>query len=173
MFLSWGGRGVEVINLHVHECIDLRSCYCFNQVYQIQPQWSGRYPVKTSQVICWNVLFLVSIFSLYLMKLDIANIFCEHTGRNVPKSNRPKSKHPKVNMSQVKTSQVKTSQSQNVPESKCPRIKTSQVKMSQVKTSQSQNVRSQIVPSCLSGCKHYSGSYEVLSTHIKHAILFR
>ena len=150
---------------------------------------SKRPKTKMSQVICQNVPFLVSqnvpsIFSLYLIKLEIANIFCERTGQNVPKSNRPKSKRPKVKMSQVKTSQsqksqVKTSQSQNVPsqnvpESKCPRVKMSQVKMSQVETSQSQNVPSQNVPSCLPACKqHYSHSYEVLSTHIKHAILLR
>ena len=116
---------------------------------------------KTSQVICQNVPFLVSqnvpsIFSLYLIKLEIANIFCEHTGQNVPKSNRPKSKHPKVKTShsqnvpeskrpRVKTSQVKTSHSQNVPESKrpklkcpkskCPKSKRPKVKTSQVKTS--------------------------------------
>ena len=101
---------------------------------------SKRPKTKTSRVICQNVPFLVnqnipSIFSLYLIKLEIANIFCEHTGQNVPKSNRPKSKRPKVKMSQVKTSQ-----SQNVPESKRPK---SQVKMSQVETSQSQNVPSQ------------------------------
>ena len=121
---------------------------------------------KTSRVICQNVPFLKSqnvpsIFSLYLIKLDIANIFCEHTGQNVPKSNRPKSKRPKVKMSKVKmfqsqnvpsqnvpkikTSQVKTSQCQNVsgskrpmskcPKSKCPKSKHPQVKTSQVKMS--------------------------------------
>ena len=102
-------------------------------------------------MICQNVPFLVSqnvpsIFSLYLIKLEIANIFCEHTGQNVPKSNCPKSKRSKVKMSQVKTSQSQNVPSQNipdcqnVPESKRPK---SQVKMSQVKTSQSQNVPSQ------------------------------
>ena len=128
---------------------------------------------KTSQVNCQNVPFLVSqnvpsIFSLYLSKLEIANIFCEHTGQNVPKSNRPKSKRPRVKTSQVKTSQSQNVPSQNVPKSKCPRVRTSQVKisqvkMSQVKTSQSQNVPSQNVPCCLSACKqHYSHNYEVL-----------
>ena len=108
--------------------------------------WSKRPKTKTSQVICQNDPFLVSqnvpsIFSLYLIKLEIANIFCEHTGQNVPKSNRPKSKRPKIKMSQVKTSQSQNIPSQNVPESKCPRVKMSQVKMSkskrpEVKTSQ-------------------------------------
>ena len=136
---------------------------------------SKRPKTKTSQVICQNVPFLVSqnvpsIFSLFLIKLEIANIFCEHTGQNVPKSNRPKSKCPRVKTSQVKTFQSQNVPSQNVPESKCPRVKTSQVKMSQVKTSQSQNVPSQNVPSCLSACKqHYSHSHEVLSIRIKHA----
>ena len=147
---------------------------------------------KTSQVICQNVPFLAgqnvpSIFSVFLIKLEIANIFCEHTGQNVPKSNRPKSKRPKVKMSpsqnvpelkrpKSKRPKVKNVPSQNVLESKCPRVKTSQVKMSQVKmsqvkTSQSQNVPSQNVPSCLSACKqHYSHSYEVLRIRIKHAI---
>ena len=152
---------------------------------------SKRPKTKTSQVICQNVPFLVSqnvpsIFSLFLIKLEIANIFCEHTGQNVPKSNRPKSKHPKVKMSQVKTSQSQNVPSQNVPKSKRPKskrpkskrprvktsqVKMSQVKMSQVKTSQSQNVPGQNVPSCLSACKqHYSHSYEVLSIRTKHAI---
>ena len=140
---------------------------------------SKRPKTKTSQVICQNVPFLVSqnvpsIFSLYLIKLKIANIFCEHTGQNVPKSNRPKSKRPKVKMSQVKTSQSQNVPSQNVPESKCPRVKTSQVKISQVKMSQVKTSQSQNVPSCLSACKqHYSHSYEALSIHIKHAILLR
>ena len=97
---------------------------------------------KTSQVICQNVPFLVSqnipsIFSLYLIKLEIANIFCEHTGQNVPKSNRPKSKCPKVKMSQVKTSQSQNVPSQNVPKSKRPKSKRPRVEMSQ-----SQNVPS-------------------------------
>ena len=92
---------------------------------------SKRPKTKTSQVICQNVPFLVSqnvpsIFSLYLIKFEVANIFYEHTGQNVPKSNRPKSKRPKV-----KLSQVKTSQSQNVPESKRPKSKRPRVKMSQ------------------------------------------
>ena len=51
-----------------------------------------------------------SIFLLYLIKLEVANIFCEHTGQNVPKSNRPKSKRPKS-----KRPRVKMTQSQNVP----------------------------------------------------------
>ena len=96
--------------------------------------WWFRYPskhpkTKTSQVICQNVPFLVSqnvpsIFSLYLIKLEIAYIFVNTL----------------VKTSQVKTSQVKTSQSQNVPKSKhhklkCPKSKRPKVKMSQVKTS--------------------------------------
>ena len=112
---------------------------------------SKRPKTKTSQVICQHVPFLVSqnvpsIFSLYLIKLEIANIFCEHTGQNVPKSNCPKSKRPKIKMSQVKMSQSQNVPSQNVPdcqnvpESKRPK---SQVKMSQVKAPQSQNVPSQ------------------------------
>ena len=162
---------------------DLMSCI---QHWQ-KGFWSKRPKTKTSQVICQNVPFLVSqnvpsIFSLYLIKLEIANISCPKVktsqvkmyqsqnvpSQNVPESKRPKSKHPKVKMSQVKTSQSQTVPSQNVPELKCPRVKTSQVKMSQVKmsqvkTSQSQNVPSQNVPSCLSACKqHYSHSYEVL-----------
>ena len=79
---------------------------------------------KTSQVICQNVPFLVnqnvpSIFPLYLIKLEITNIFVNTLvkisqsqivpsqnvpSQNVPESKRPKSKRPKV----------KTSQSQNV-----------------------------------------------------------
>ena len=56
-----------------------------------------------------------SIFAAYLIKIEIGNIFCEHTGQNVPKSKCPR---------------VKTSQSQNVPESnhaksKRPRVKAS------------------------------------------------
>ena len=112
---------------------------------------SKRPKTKTSQVICQNVPFLVSqnvpsIFSLYLIKLEIANISC-----------------PKVTTFQVKTSQSQNVPSQNVPESKCPKSKRPKVKTSQVKMSHSQNVPSQNVPSCLSACKqHYSHSYEAL-----------
>ena len=124
---------------------------------------SKRPKTKTSQVICQNIPFLVSqnvpsIFSLYLIKLEIANIFREHTGQNVPKSNRPKSKRPKVIMSQ----------SQNVPESKRPKLKCPKPKCPKSKRP------NQNIPSCLSACKqHYSHSYEVLSIYIKHAILLR
>ena len=73
---------------------------------------------KMSQVICQSFPFLVSqnvpsIFSLYLIKLEIANVSC-----------------PKVKTSQVTTSQSQNVPSQNVPESKRPRVKTSQVKTS-------------------------------------------
>ena len=98
------------------------SSYCFVGIRSKRPK------TKTSQVICQNVPFLVSqnvasIFSLYLTKLEKANIFCEHTGQNVPKLNRPKSKRPKVKMSQVKTSQSQNVPSQNVPKSKRPKSK--------------------------------------------------
>ena len=113
-----------------------RVNYCVNDKYNksLIGIRSKRPKTKTSQVICQNVPFLVSqnvpsIFSLYLIKLEIANISC-----------------PKVKTSQVKTSksqnvQVKTSQSQNVPsqnvpKSKRPKSKRPKVKMSQVKTSQ-------------------------------------
>ena len=82
---------------------------------------SKRRKTKMSQVICQNV---PSIFSLYLIKLEIANIFVNTL---------------------VKMSRVKTSQSQNIPESKhhklkcpkskCPKSKRFKVKPFQVKTS--------------------------------------
>ena len=86
---------------------------------------------KTSQLICQNVPFLVSqnvpsIFSLYLIKLEIANISCPKVktsqSQNVPSQNVPESKRPKLKRPKVKTSQVKMSQSQNVPSDlpKCP-----------------------------------------------------
>ena len=52
---------------------------------------------KTSQVICQNV---PSIFSAYWIKIEIENIFCKHTGQNIPKSKRSKSKRPRVKTSQ-------------------------------------------------------------------------
>ena len=79
--------------------------------------WKG-IQSKTSQVICHNVLLFVSpniwsIFAPYL--IEIRNIYCEHSGQNVPRSKCSKSK-----LSRVKTSQVKMTQSQNVPKSNVP-----------------------------------------------------
>ena len=125
---------------------------------QLQPEsWLRiRYPVKTSQnqnvpsdlpkhpfLVSQNV---PSIFSLYLIKLEIANISC-----------------PKVKTSQVKTSQSQNVPSQNVPKSKRPKSKRPKSKCPKVKTSQVKMSHSQNVPSCLSACKqHYSHSYEAL-----------
>ena len=150
--------------------LNLLQMNCNVNVSSQQGIRSKRPKTKTFQVICQNVLFLVSqnvpsIFSLYLIKLEVANISCPKVktsqvktsqSQNVPSQNVPESKRPKSKRPKVKTSQVKTSQSQNVPESKhpkskCPKSKRSKskrpkVKSSQVKTSQSQNVPKSKLP---------------------------
>ena len=141
--------------------------------------YSKRPKTKTSPLICQNIQFYMSqnapsTFSVYLIKLKIANIFFVNTlvkmsqSQNVPSQNVPKSKRPNSTCPKVKTSQGNTSQSQNVPsqnvpsqnipKSKCPKVKTSQSqnvtelkrsksKHLKVKPSQSQNIPSQDVPS--------------------------